>query len=111
MNGKVAEILKKFRTYKRKEFTPNKKAVNHLKEMGFSHNEIIDALRINSNHQDGAVSKILDRILKDNSNLNHIFTELTKDCIPNTSMEILQKYIFFYIVTDKLSQTLSLKKS
>lgn len=59
LNGKVAEILKKFRTYKRLEFAPNKKAVNHLKEMGFSHNEIIDALRINSNHQDGACEWLL----------------------------------------------------
>lgn len=54
-----ADILRRFRTYKRKEFRPNKKAVNHLKEMGFSDNEIIDALRINGNNQDGACEWLL----------------------------------------------------
>ncbi|XP_023227558.1 ubiquitin-associated domain-containing protein 1-like isoform X1 [Centruroides sculpturatus] len=67
---KVATILKCFRQYKRKEFRPNLKAFNNLKEMGFSEEEILDALRIHSNNQEAACEWLLNDRKSDNEDLD-----------------------------------------
>lgn len=48
---KVPLIVEAFRTYKRKHFKPNMKHFNNLKQLGYSDNEILDALWIHSNNE------------------------------------------------------------
>lgn len=57
--GIVNAMLECFQEYKRKDFKPNKKAMNNLKEMGFSETAILDALRIHSNSQEAACEWLL----------------------------------------------------
>lgn len=67
---KVATILRCFRQYKRKDFRPNLKAFNNLKEMGFSEEEILDALRIHSNNQEAACEWLLNDRKSNNEDLD-----------------------------------------
>jgi len=53
------ELLHAFRVFRRKEFRPNIRALNTLKEMGFSEETVMDALRITGNNQDAACDWLL----------------------------------------------------
>lgn len=57
--GVVMAMLECFQEYKRADFRPNKKAMDNLKEMGFSERYVLDALRIHNNSQDSAFEWLL----------------------------------------------------
>lgn len=52
----VPAIVECYRAYKRRHFKPNTKALKGLRDMGFSENEILDALWIHTNNEVAAVS-------------------------------------------------------
>lgn len=54
-NHKVSNILKSLRAYRKREFKPNPKALQHLMEMGFGEKDVIDALRVTRNDGNAAV--------------------------------------------------------
>ena len=56
---KVSNILESFRAYRRREFKPNVRIMNNLKEMGFAEKDIIDALRITGNKEEEACEWLL----------------------------------------------------
>lgn len=56
---KVKKMLEGFRTYRRKNFRPNPKALKTLIEMGFAKNHALDALCIHANHQEEACEWLL----------------------------------------------------
>jgi Kip1 ubiquitination-promoting complex protein 2 len=51
-------ILQSLRALRKKEFKPNPQALINLIEMGFDEADVIEALRISRNDQNGAVSII-----------------------------------------------------
>nr|CAD7395828.1 unnamed protein product [Timema poppensis] len=50
----VASLLESFRAFKRSDFKPNEKALKNLVEMGFSEQDVKDALHITGNNQSSA---------------------------------------------------------
>ena len=60
---KVKKMLEGFRTYRRKNFRPNPKALKTLIEMGFAKNHALDALCIHANHQEEAVCIYLEYLI------------------------------------------------
>ncbi|KAK2153379.1 hypothetical protein LSH36_299g03002 [Paralvinella palmiformis] len=57
---KVKKMLEGFRTYRRKNFRPNPKALRTLIEMGFTEKDALDALCIHANHQEEACEWLLN---------------------------------------------------
>lgn len=66
----VSELLEAFKVYKRKEFRPNIRALDNLKEMGFSEDKIVDALRVAGNNQDAACEWLLGEKLSSAEDLD-----------------------------------------
>lgn len=56
---KAYAMLLCFQEYRRRMYKANKKAVENLKDMGFSEPDILDALRIHSNSQEAACNWLL----------------------------------------------------
>ncbi|PSN39238.1 Ubiquitin-associated domain-containing protein 1 [Blattella germanica] len=55
----VASLLESFRAFKRRDFKPNEKALQTLMDMGFSEEDVRDALRITGNNQAAACEWLL----------------------------------------------------
>nr|CAD7257312.1 unnamed protein product [Timema shepardi] len=55
----VASLLESFRAFKRSDFKPNEKALKNLVEMGFSEQDVKDALHITGNNQSSACEWLL----------------------------------------------------
>lgn len=56
---KAYAMLQCFQEYRRKMYKTNQKAVENLKDMGFSESDVLDALRIHSNSQEAACNWLL----------------------------------------------------
>ncbi|KAL3871497.1 hypothetical protein ACJMK2_039491 [Sinanodonta woodiana] len=58
-HARVSNILQSLRAYKRREFTANPKALQHLIEMGFDEKDATEALRISRNDREAACEWLL----------------------------------------------------
>ncbi|KAH3778114.1 ubiquitin-associated domain-containing protein 1-like [Dreissena polymorpha] len=57
---RVSNILKSLRAYKKREFKPNPKVLQHLLEMGFDEKSCVEALRATRNNGDAACEMLLN---------------------------------------------------
>lgn len=57
---KVSNILKSLRAYRKREFRPNQKVLQHLMEMGFDERDVIDALRATRNDGEAACELLIN---------------------------------------------------
>lgn len=56
---RVSNILKSLRAYRKREFRPNQKTLQHLMEMGFAESDVIDALRATRNDGEAACELLI----------------------------------------------------
>ncbi|XP_045197276.2 ubiquitin-associated domain-containing protein 1-like isoform X2 [Mercenaria mercenaria] len=56
---RVSNILKSLRAYRKREFRPNQKTLQHLMEMGFDESDVIDALRATRNDGEAACELLI----------------------------------------------------
>ncbi|KAL4219332.1 Ubiquitin-associated domain-containing protein 1 [Mactra antiquata] len=57
---RVSNILKSLRAYKKREFRPNQRTLQHLMEMGFDESDVIDALRVTRNDGEAACELLIN---------------------------------------------------